>query len=194
MKTILLSLTLLIISYISFSQDRLLFVGDVTANADLALSTYLSNNGWLVTNIDATTFKSNYTTAVAYSNYDVLYISETLGSGDVVAFATAGFPIPCLTTEGYAVRTNRWAFITNDDTEFHQSGSGERTDGVKTLIINNFEHYITSAYDINEEVAWTTADVANLGVTGFKLDQTIQGAIKLATYNDPVMSEYLPVQ
>ena len=175
---------------ITIGQDRLLFVGNGTSTEDVALTTFLGMNNWLITSVDATTFRNNYVTADIYSSFDVVYISESVGSGDLVAFATAGFPIPCVTTEGYAVRTNRWGFITNDDTEFHQSGSTERTDGVKALIINNVEQYITSAYEENATVFWTTAEVANLGVTGCKLDQTMQGVIKLATYNDPVMSPF----
>ncbi|MBN2213692.1 MAG: T9SS type A sorting domain-containing protein [Bacteroidales bacterium] len=187
---IFLFLTLLLFSKAAFGQTFLLWVGDVTADCDIALMNYLSFEGWVITNVDASTFKSSYVTADKYADYDAVYISEIVGSGDAVAYATAGFPIPCVTTEGYAVRSDKWAFITNNDTEFHQSGSGERTDGVKTLIINNAEHYITSAYEEYAEVAWTTAEINNLGVTGCKLDQTMEGVIKLATFQDAVMADF----
>ncbi len=187
---IILFFIVILVSKTAFGQANLLWVGDVTSDADIALMNYLSFEGWFITTVDASTFKSSYVTSDAYAVYNAVFISEIVGSGDAVAYATAGFPIPCVTTEGWAVRSDKWAFITNNETEFHQSGSTERTEGVKTLIINNGEHYITSPYEVLDEIAWSTAAIDNLGVTGFKLDQTMEGVIKLATYNDAVMSDF----
>lgn len=187
--TLIISLAILLISNVALGQYNLLFVGDQTNSGDAALISYLEFYDYSVTPTLAADFKANFTTEEAYLEYDVLFISEIVGSGDVVVFKDAGYPIPCVTTEGYAARTNRWSFISDDETEFKQASSDEYTEDIKTLIIDDSEHYITKKFE-EQEVLWTNNPIEAMGVTGNHMGYYVDGAIQLASYKDASMMDF----
>lgn len=182
-------LIVLLLSNAAFSQYNLLFVGDPISH-DSLLIPYLESEGYYVTGITDDDFAAGYATADAYSGFDAIFISEIVGSGDVVNYKNAGFPIPCVTTEGYVTRNERWDFITDNDVQFKQASGAEITDDIKTLVITDGDHYITQGYGIGAEVDWTTAPIDNLGVTGSKLDENIVGVLKLGVYKDASMADF----
>lgn len=172
-------------------QFYLLYVGDAEDSSDIVLSNYLRGERYDITMISSSEFSGgSYETADAYKNYDALYISEIVGSSSVVPYKTAGYPIPCVTTEGYAVRVDRWDFISDNDAEFLQSGSTGRTEDIKTLVIDDGDHYITSEFGEGAEVEWTTALIDELGVTGFQLDVNVPEAIQLGHWKDELMEDF----
>ena len=185
-------LAVFLLSNAAFGQINLLYVsGDTTTVIDANTVEYLTPQGYNITFVDDGTFSTNYTSADAYTNYDVIYFSEVCNSGDVVAFATAGYPIPCVSAEGFCVRTNRWVWITDDGTEFLQLAAPNLDDDLKTLIINNNEHYITSIWEEGEEVDWSTdTDISTIGVTGFSLDITMSDVIQLASFKSVAMENF----
>jgi hypothetical protein len=193
-------ITLLLVLFICsnvFATKNILFVGkgegDENILADNLLVAQIENIGYIVTFVDAATFGgATYSTADGYSGYDAIFISESVGSGTVVNYKTAGFPIPCVTTEGYAPRTGRWDLLTDNDLQFKQlSGAEKDVDGL-SLIIEDDDHYITEYYGINDQVDWSTneAGVSNIGPTGFKIDENIPTAIYLATNKNSVLTEF----
>ena len=184
--------TVLLLSKAALCQYNLLFVGSAEESGDVELIAYLEGEGYTITAITTDDFKLDaYKAAAGYASYDAIFISEIVGSSDVLNYMEAGFPIPCVTTEGYAVRTNRWQFITNDDTEFKQASGGEFGDEIKIMVINNVDHYITKFYPENAEIAWTNKpDLEELGVTGSMLDNNVPDAIQLATYKDASMADF----
>ncbi|GAB4405931.1 MAG: hypothetical protein OHK0039_07260 [Bacteroidia bacterium] len=45
---------------------------------------------------------------------DVVFFGEAINFSSVTPFKNAGFPVPCVSFEGFCVRENRWALTTND--------------------------------------------------------------------------------
>lgn len=182
----------LLIVRTAVGQINLLYVsGNVASEEDTRFVNYLTPQGYNITLVDDGDFATNYTTADAYADYDAVFISEIVGSGDVIAFATAGYPIPCVTTEGYVARVGRWDWITDNAVEFHQIEGTEIDEDVKTLIIDDTEHYITSIYEEGEEVVWSTdADVSDIGVTGFTIDVTMSDVVQLARYKSAALQSF----
>lgn len=182
---------LLLVSKISYGQTNLLFVGDVVGTEDTPLYEYLSQQGYTITDVTGAAFNSTtYESADAYSNYDVIFISERVGSSEAIPFKTAGFPIPCVTTKGHVVKAGKWDLIVDSDAQFFDLDAPNVTDNIKILVINNADHYITNIYTENHEVTWTTATKEQSRGSGFKLDQTIDGAIQLGSYKDVGMAGF----
>ncbi len=187
MKTfykITLILTAFIFCNAAFAQNKLLYVGITDDPVDTKLIEYLDPQGYTVTFVTEADFKvAPYDVAATYDAYDAIFISEVVGSGSVVNFKTAGFPIPCVTTEGWAVRSDRWGFITDNDNHFKQLSSTDVTSDVTTMIMYDADNWISSNYATNYNLVWSTVDIAvdnQIGVTGSKLNENIPDAIPLA--------------
>ena len=154
MKTNFTKITLLFLFIFSntiFAQNILyigLHTGDELLPADSALIDYLEYEyGFSITVVSGADFATTpYAAAANYNKYDAIYISETLGSSQVVNFKEAGFPIPCVTNEGYAVRTDRWGFLMDDASEFIQPSGTARTPEALTLVIQDVDHWIANRY------------------------------------------------
>ena len=114
---------LVILSNTVFAQD-ILYIGDEYSSADSALIESLEYEYFLGT----TVVPGN-----EYNHYDAIFISETVSSGVVVNYKKAGFPIPCVTNEGYAVRSDKWGFLSDDNAQFIQPKGAARTAGAFTL-------------------------------------------------------------
>jgi hypothetical protein len=195
MKANLYKITLVLLVFIlgntAFAQNNLLYVGVTDDPVDNSLTEYLGQVGYAVTFVSQDDFKvAPYDDAAAYEAYDAIYISEVVGSGSVVNFKTAGFPIPCVSSEGYCVRAERWDFLTDNDAQFLQLSSADVTEEVKTLVINDVDHWIASNYDTPYDLIWTNAEIDNLGVTGCKLDENVDGAVELGSFLVEAMAEF----
>jgi hypothetical protein len=192
--TIFLILTLALLSNTAFAQYNLLWVGDFTNDGDTLVIDYLEEAGYTVTVITDDEF-TGYIEASNYDGYDCVFISEIVGSGNTVAFRTAGYPLPCVTTEGYTPNVGRWDWIETAD-QFLQVATPDLDDGIKTLIIDDGEHYITKWYGEEAEVDWTSIpDVtAAVGGTvnpvGTQLDLSISDAIQLGHLNNAAMEQH----
>lgn len=103
---------------------------------------------------------TNYASAAAdvYTGHDGVFMSETVSSGNMNNFGVRdNYPLPVVNTEGYTPRSDRWGWLTDNATEFHQSGDAQGTDDDRVIIIEDNTHYITSIFDIGEEVTWSDA-------------------------------------
>jgi hypothetical protein len=87
-----------------------------------------------------------YAAAANFNKYDAIFISVTVGSSQIVNFNEAGFPIPCVTNEGYAVRSDRWGFLSDDAAEFIQPKGTARTADAFTLVIQDVDHWIADRF------------------------------------------------
>jgi len=99
-----------------------------------------------------------------YANYEAVFINETVDSKAVIRFATdeGGYPLPCIVLEGYAVATgnDRWAWLNDNGTDLFQTADGAGAQEDQVLVIKDNTHYITSVFNIGDEVTWSTASEA----------------------------------
>ena len=188
---------LLLLSNAAFGQTKLLFVGSSTDDGDTLLRYNLINEGYVIGDIvEDGVFLTDYAAPEAYADYDAVFISEIIGSGNANAFRDAGYPIPCVSTEIWVTRTGNWGWIEDNDQvngdEFHQlQVPAEEDDDIKTLIIDNDEHYITKWYGLEAEVDWTTDEtITDVLVNGATLDQTMSDAIQLAHFKNAAMEDF----
>jgi hypothetical protein len=177
----------------AFAQYNLLYVGKGDAGVtepsdpvDVKLTEFLFSQGYTTNFVGENDYKAApYDDAATYEAYDAIFISEVVGSGSVVNYKTAGFPIPCVSTEGYCVRTDKWALITDNDAQFLQLSSADVTADVLTLVIEDVDHWIASNYDTPYDLVWSSVDVTEnnqIGVTGYKLDENVDGAVELGSF------------
>ena len=77
-----------------------MFVSNTAKVEDSKLIEFLQLYGYNVTVVEEANYKlTPYDTPAAYADFDAIFISESVGSSSVKNFKTAGFPIPCVTTE-----------------------------------------------------------------------------------------------
>ena len=186
-------LAIFFVSGTLFAQKNLLFVGKTDEVSDTRLMEFLDLQGYSITFVTEDDFKAAtpYNEAFAYDGFDAIFISEIIGSSSANNFKTAGFPIPCVSAEGYCVRKDRWDLITDNDTQFKQASSTELNADVLTLIINDVDHWIANIYGPQYTLVWSTAeDPTGLGVTGCKLNENVVDAVPIATYQLDVMAEF----
>ena len=167
---------------------------------DSALVVFLEDYaGWIIDAVDMDAYSGgtdpDYTKSGAYSSYDAIYISDAVGSSTITPFEAAGFPIPCVTNEGYAVRSNRWKWIEEglDDELFIQLSGDQRNKETYKLIIHDEDHFISNLYPADYELLWTSypdSMADGVGVTGFKLDDCIEGAISLGHFGSDSIAEF----
>ena len=142
------------------AQKNVLFIGREATPDGFAMDRdcldSLESWGYTVTYIANSDYAS--ATADVYTGNDGVFMSETVSSGDMTNFGVRdNYPLPVINLEGYTPRTNRWVWLTNDDTEFIQGGDGTGTDDERVIVIKDNTHYITSIFDIGEEVTWSDA-------------------------------------
>jgi len=171
----------------AFAQYEILFVGNSDNTLDFATSDYFTLEGYNVTFVEEADFKvenGTYATADGYTGFDVLFVSESIGSSSANNYKNAGFPIPSVATEGYVAKISRWGLLADEsETFFKQASSANITADVLSLVITNNENWITQDYDLNQQLVWASAaDPTKLGVTAFNLDEDIPGALPLAEF------------
>lgn len=182
---IILSGLALVMSVTLSAQYEILFLGVEDNPLDSMTMDYLQLEGYNVTFVSADEFGGGiYSTADGYTDFDALFVSESIGSSSANNYLTAGFPIPCVVTEGYVVRTDKWGLLADHgETYFAQASSANLTADVLTMVITDNEHWITQDYEPFYELNWAeTDDPTKLGVTSFNLSDDIAGAIPLAQY------------
>jgi hypothetical protein len=171
--------------FIGAQAKTILYVSstDPAIAEDQAVIDSILTLGYEVTIVEQNAFLAGYAESSAYSGFDGIVISETISSGSLVAFATAGYPLPCVCLEGYAPKSVRWAWWANDADYYFDFIQGAVTDpDALTMVISNNSHYITKVYDKDAEVTWSTS--TNLPAAenvGFKISDVIPAAIELAT-------------
>ena len=188
-----------LLSVVAFSQKNVLFVGvdgEVSGSPDFYLidELFYVVPDYTVTFVSGTDFAADasYQEAAGYSGYDAVFFSESAASGDLIPFKDAGFPIPAVCTEGYAPRTDKWALITNDETQHDQINSDELEGDNATITITDNTHYITSVFSPGYELDWTTDTERGSGLAGcgFKLNENIPDAVPLGSYSLSYMADY----
>lgn len=183
--TIILSALVLIMSTSLSAQYELLFLGDDTNPLDSMTMDYLYLEGYNITFVSAEDFAGGlYATADGYADFDVLFVSESIGSSSANNYMAAGFPIPCVVTEGYVVRPGRWDLLTDDgELYFVQASSATLNADVLTIEITDNENWITKDYELFDQIIWAESDSpTSLGVTSFNLADDIDGAVPLAQF------------
>lgn len=125
----------------------ILFVGS-SGNADdevLVDSLKQFGQGYNVVFVDQAAFASEYTDATAYEDYDLLFISESISSGNSNAYGLAGFPISAFIAEPYIL--NKANVLLGEVT------SSAQQDVLPRMLINDGAHPITSGiYETGQEV------------------------------------------
>lgn len=169
------------------AQFDMLYLSQPENPVDLALIEYFTLEGYNVSYVAEDDFKAEgsvYSTADGYVDYDVLFVSESIGSSSANNYMLAGFPIPCVSTEGFVAKTSRWGLLADDsDLYFRQAGSTDLTNDVLSLIVTDNSHWITMEYDQDYNLVWADApDATKLGVTSFNLGDDIDGAVALADF------------
>lgn len=112
------------------------------------------------------------------NNSDMIVFGESLGSGAVLPFSTADFPVPCVSLEGFCVRENRWALVVSND-DFGQilpaaSLPPVVSDPTKHFAIKIIEDHPISLYaglQEGDEVDWSSQRDLSAEVTYFTLPQ-----------------------
>lgn len=157
--TILFSLLLFVAG--SLSAQNVLFIAkdNPAIGNDIALNDALVEMGYNVTAISAAEL-----TVTAHLDYeaDVIVFGEALSSSAVVPFADAGFPVPCVSLEGYCARSNRWNLLASDD-DFGQVRVDE-TYGIAPKVPEHYsidvvgDHPIFKAagFGPGDNVVWST--------------------------------------
>ena len=183
------TLSILVCLFVSsplFAQYEILFLGNSDNSLDSMTKDYLQLEGYNVTLEDEDDFKNDalYATAAGYEGFDVFLVSESIGSASANNYKTAGFPIPCVVTEGYVVKTDKWGILNDvSDAYFRQASSTTLTADVLTMVITDNEHWITKDYEPYYNLVWAeTEDPTKLGVTSFLLSEDVDGAIPLAQF------------
>jgi hypothetical protein len=169
------------------AQNNILFVGKSDNPLDSMTMDYLQLEGYNVTLVEEADFKASgsaYESAEGYAGFDALFVSESIGSSSANNYLTAGFPIPCVVTEGYVVKTSRWGILADEsENYFLQASSANLNADVLTIVITDNEHWITKDYEPFHELVWAeTDDPTKLGVTAFQLSDDIDGAVPLGQF------------
>ena len=169
------------------AQFEMLYVSKPENQVDIDLIDYFTLEGYNVTSVPEEEFKAEgglYSTEAGYVGFDVLFVSESIGSSSANNYKMAGFPIPCVATEGFVAKTSRWGLLADDsDTFFKQASSANLTADVLTMVITNGNHFITSELGQDYNLLWASADdPTKLGVTSFDLSADIPAAVPLADY------------
>ena len=189
--TILLMLLLLSSAY---AQKNLLLINSDEGNpADDLLIEFLNFEGWTTTLLLSSDFgDAAWADAGTYADYDAVYIGEKLGSSSVYNFHAAGYPLPCVNTEGWAYKEaagTKWGWLNDEDNQFHQLGSADGATAAEanTLIFfGDQETWLGRQYDANEELIYcSSTDPAN-GSNGIALDQVCD-AIPIANLLAPTL-------
>ncbi len=150
---------LVLLSAFGYGQKKILFVGRdalgaYAADADQFDS--LAAWGYVPEYIMSSDFKTSDITV--YDGYYGIFLSETISSSDVTAFgATHNYPRPAVNLEGYAPRVDRWNWLTDNATQFFQTADGTGAENDKIIVIKDNSHYITQIFNVDDEVAWSTA-------------------------------------
>jgi hypothetical protein len=183
MKKLYLFMFLLIAIVFSVAaQKKILYIGMQTIDkilpSDSFTVDFLSNPDYTITYIEDDAVEVTYN----YSPYDAVVFGESCASSRVVAFGnTNKYPVPCMILEPLAVRDDKWGWVTNR--ELHWQENREGLLGWDKIQIKNNTHYITSVFDQDEVVQWSTAtydaDNYQLYAHGFDLNTYIPSAIPL---------------
>ena len=142
------------------AQKSLLYIGRLDPPEgymmDRDLIDSLTDWGYSITYITSPNYNS--ASSDIYNGMDGVFISETVNSSDLTNFGVRdNYPLPAVNTEGFTPRTNRWVWLTDDATEFHQEATDAGTEDDKIIVIKDNSHYITKIYAQDEEVAWSSA-------------------------------------
>ncbi len=167
------------------AQYEVLFLGNADNPLDSMTMDYFQIEGYNVTFVSADEFGGAlYSTPDGYADFDVLFVSESIGSSSANNYLAAGFPIPCVVTEGYVVRSDKWGLLAdNGELYFAQASSADLNADVLTIEITDNEQWITKDYEPFEQIIWAeTDDPTRLGVTSFNLAEDIDGAVPLAQF------------
>lgn len=186
MKTNLYKITLILLvlfmSTAAFTQKNLLWVSTTGTTADSNLIKYLVPNGYTINFVSSNIYKGpEYANASAYTGYDALFINEAVGSGDILNYKSAGYPIPCINTEPLAY--NVWGWITDASNQFKQLGGDDKLDpDNRTIVFNEVEdNWLANHYEADYNMVWTT-DSGGLGLAGFTLGDIVNGAEEIGGF------------
>ncbi len=167
-KLFFLLMMLMITSAYVSAQKTLLYIGREDPpdgfQMDRDLIDSLTSWGYTINYITS----PNYATSNAdiYTGNDGVFISETVNSSDMTNFgARDNYPLPCVNTEGFTPRSDRWAWITDNATEFYQAATDAGTEDEKVIVIKDNTHYITKIYDAEQEVTWSNASGTDIAAT-----------------------------
>lgn len=169
----------------TFAQFNVLYLGKEGNTIDDAVQNYFTLEGYNVTFVSETDFgAAEFETANGYEGYDVLFISESIGSSSANNYGTAGFPIPCVITEGFVVKQGKLNILADDSETYHiQYHSDVLNADALTLVIKDNEHWITQEYDLDYNLVWAQADDATkIGITTFNLSDDIPDARPLGKF------------
>lgn len=147
----------------------------------------LTDMGYNVTTIGAGDLS---VTSHIDNSADMMFFGEYLSSSGVVPFADAGFPVPCVSLEGYCPRGNRWALLASDDDFGQIREDGDNSLSLTPVIPDHYSNTVTADHPIfnnaglysGDTFAWSTEGTALPEVVWFDLPQA--GATSLATINE----------
>lgn len=166
-KILFMMLLLMTVSAVVSAQKTLLFIGRETLGQfqmDQDLYDSLISWGYTLNYISS----ADYGTATAdvYNGNDGVFMDETVNSSDMTNFGTRDdYPLPIIDLEGFTPRSDRWAWLTDNNTQFYQAADGAGTEESKSIVIKDDTHYITKIYDKDEVVAWSTSTGTDVGGT-----------------------------
>lgn len=125
-----------------------------------------------------------------YSPYIAMVVGPGVSSSNVNDFAYAGYPIPCVTMQTDAPRSNKWGWIGtsgDDNQEMNQvkTSSTMSLDSLK-MKISNVDNFITADYQLDELVEWQfgaadSADWLGKTIKSYNLVDSIPTAIALGS-------------
>lgn len=160
-------LLLMTMSAVVSAQKTLLFIGRETLGTyqmDQDLYDSLISWGYTLNYISS----GDYGTATAdvYNGNDGVFMDETVNSSDMTNFGTRdNYPLPIIDLEGFTPRSNRWGWLTDDNTQFYQAADGEGTEESKSIVISDDTHYITRIYTKDDVVPWSASTGTDIGAT-----------------------------
>ncbi|WP_170110625.1 T9SS type A sorting domain-containing protein [Flavilitoribacter nigricans] len=172
------------------SKGNLLYVGalgpDNPILSDSVSIAQIEAAGYTVTLVDDNDVTDG---GYDYSPYDAVVFGESTSSSRVVAFGTIdNYPIPAVILEPLAVRDDKWGWIT-DRADFTENR--DCLEGTNSFTILDNTHYITSEFEQDQVIDWTTAICGmpeTIAAFGFDLGKYVDGAIPLAKNNSTAVT------
>ena len=105
--------------------------------------------------------------ALDYSNYIGMFVNETVDSKAMARFGpnadpADNYPVPSVNLEGYCVAAgnDRWGWLNDNGTELFQTPDAGGTEDDQVFVVEDNSHYILSVFNQNDEIPWSTADIA----------------------------------
>jgi hypothetical protein len=122
-----------------------------------------------------------------YTPYKGMVVSAGESSSNVNDYAKRNYPIPCVSMQPDGPRVDKWGWVgvkKDDNKQMNVTKTYDPT--TAQMVVTNNSHYITSEYNVDDVITWTTGtaespDWSGREVKSYNLSDSVPAAIPLAT-------------